>query len=75
MLRGLESSGELGESERMVHSHDRRNVSLGLDRACREAPERDGGFLRESMSTMALHDISVATGGLVLEVQGDEEKE
>jgi len=24
---------------------------------------------------MALHDISVATGGLVLEVQGDEEKE
>jgi len=27
------------------------------------------------MSTMALHDISVATGGLVLEVQGDEEKE
>jgi hypothetical protein len=26
-------------------------------------------------SSMALHDISVATGGLVLEVQGDEEKE
>jgi len=57
-------------------SAQRAHVGLpGLDRACREAPERDGGFLRESMSTMALHDISVATGGLVLEVQGDEEKE